>query len=82
MLAVVIRAEHDTPDREYILRHRPGSVGPLAADSGRVLRLDPLALWLRFAALDVAGFRRPRIVEVQDRDKEDGQRLCLNRCIP
>ena len=58
------RDNHKNPGREPILRRQTTFGGGFSVGSSRVLRLDPLALPLRFTAADARADERVRHVEL------------------
>ena len=79
MLAAILpasdRDDQKKPGREPILRRQTPFGGALSVGSGRVLRLDPLALPLHFTAADARADERVRHVELSR------ERVVLHRAV-
>jgi hypothetical protein len=69
------RDTHKKPGREPILRRQTPFGGALSVGSGRALRLDPLALPVRFTAVDPRADERVRHVELSR------ERVVLRRAV-
>src|SRR6202030_3508278 len=69
------KARAKTWDRESVLRRQREFGGPMPAGSSRALRLDPLALPVRFAATDAGADERVRWIEL------DRERVVLRRAV-
>jgi Family of unknown function (DUF6101) len=69
------RDEQKKPGREPILRRQTPFGGALSVGSGRVLRLDPLALPVQFTAADARADERVRHVELSR------ERVVLHRAV-
>src|SRR5437588_12071821 len=70
-----VRAHPNQPGREQALRRQPEFGGAAPAGSGRALRLDPLALPVRFTASDARADERIRYVEL------NRERVVLRRAV-